>query len=393
MADPLEKALKRVQHAARDSSRPPAEPGHSHMTFSATASTGEQVWVTLYDEGCWAFHEACELMAGDPRLEYMDQKALEAAVHTFAAAAGVVRTESHVAGFVEQHAQQVRNLACSFAVEDLILDRRRELFGATFIPVEEAQMPPLIDDQTPVHSIIAVQCEGTSGRRMMERAKETAEHALRLLRAGLREHRSIHNDQLRFRLGIHYWFTVNGEARPGWQRRPGEPTTFGPINDDLINLATSPAIATLPEHGTSDIERRASRALVWWERSFLSVDPIEKVVFLFTALEAILGDKADGLKAENLTMRRAALSESLGEGFALPARGLALYEDVRSQAIHGEEPEPIDLKEAEAFEWDVRKAISEYVRYASERGLTRRKDVLASLLTKRREIEDFLDGS
>jgi hypothetical protein len=131
MADSLEKALKRVQHAARDPSTPPTELGHSHTTFSATASTGELVWVALYDEGYLAFHEACELMADDLRLEHMDQKACEAAVQTFTATAGVVRTESHVASFVEQHAQEVRNLVCSFAVEDLVLDRRRELFGGT----------------------------------------------------------------------------------------------------------------------------------------------------------------------------------------------------------------------------------------------------------------------
>jgi hypothetical protein len=389
----LEKALRGIEHAARDSSRPPHGPGHARTSFYASAATGEDVWVHLFDEGAWAFEEARHRLAGDLRFEHMDEKAITAALETFAATAAVNRGESHIRAFVEEHAHEIFDLTCSFTVEDLELDRRRELFGATFIPAGEVEIPPLFGyNAGPVDSVIAVPARGTSSLGMMERAKEAAEHALRLLRAGLREHRSISSDQLRFRLGNHHWFTVVGEERPGWKRRAGEPIKFGPLNDELIELATSPAIATLPEHGSNDVEERANRALVWWERSFLSTDPIEKVVFLFSALESILGDRDGGLKAHNLTMRRAALSESLKEGFAVPKRGLELYEDFRSKAIHGEQPHPITPREAEAFEWDIRKAISEYLRYARANDLTKRKQVRASLQAKRREIEDFLDG-
>jgi hypothetical protein len=90
------------------------------------------------------------------------------------------------------------------------------------------------------------------------------------------------------------------------------------LNDQLAELATSPPIAELREHGSNEVERRASRALQWWERSFVATDPMIKIVFLFTALEAILGNNSEGIKSEDLAMHRAALSEALNEGFSTP---------------------------------------------------------------------------
>jgi hypothetical protein len=391
MADATKKALKRLQQAARAPSRP--RPYERSMFFTASHPSGTgSVVVDLNGAGAYAYDEVCGHLAEDPRFEYMDKKEREAAAQTFAARAAVEKSESHVDWFISEYAHEVLDLTCSFTLEHLIVDQRRELFGATFIPATDISIPTLIGDApSPVDSVIAVPTTGTSSLRMMERGRETAEHALRLLRAGLREHRSIVDDQLRFRLGTHYWFTVNGEPRAGWQRRPGEPITFQ-LNDQLVELAKSPPIADLREHGPNDVERRASRALAWWERSFSATDPVIKIVFLFAALEAILGNHSDGIKSHDLAMHRAALSEALDEGFSLPGRSLDLYEHVRSQAIHGEEPEAVSREEAQAFEWDIRHAINEYLRFARESNLTKRKQVRRELETKRLEIEAWLRG-
>jgi hypothetical protein len=287
---------------------------------------------------------------------------------------------THVDWFIAEHAHEVLDLTCSFTVEHLILDQRRELFGATFIPASDASLPTWIGGApSPLDSVIAVATRGTSGLRMMERGKETAEHARRLLRAGLREHRSIVDDQLRFRLGTHYWFTLNGEPRAGWQRRPGEPITFQ-LNDRLIELAMSSPVADLRQRSPNDVERRANRALAWWERSFSATDPIIKVVFLFAALEAILGNRSEGIKSDDLAMHRAALSEALDHGFSPPDHALSLYEHVRSLAIHGEEAVAVSREEAQTFEWDIRHAINEYLRFARKSNLTKRKQVRAELV-------------
>lgn len=346
--------------------------------------------VDLNGAGAYAYDEACMHLAEDLRFEYMDKKEREAAAQTFAARAAVEKSESHVDWFVSEHAREVVDLTCSFTVEHLIVDQRRELFGATFIPATNVSLPTLIGGAPSlVDSVIAVPTTGTSGLWMMERGKKTAEHALRLLRAGLREHRSIADDQLRFRLGTHYWFTVNGEPRAGWQRRPGEPITFQ-LDDQLVELAKSSPIADLREHSPNDVERRACRALAWWERSFSVTDPVVKIVFLFSALEAILGHRSEGIKSDDLAMHRAALSEALDKGFSLPGRSLGLYEHVRSLAIHGEEPVAVSREEAQVFEWDIRQAINEYLRFARESNLTKRKQVRGELEAKRIEIEAWL---
>jgi len=391
MADLTKKALKRLQQAARAPSR--RRPYERSMFFTAPHPGGTgSVVVDLNGAGAYAYDEACAHLAEDLRFEYMDQKEREAAAQSLAARAAVEKSESHVDWFVSEYAHEVRDLTCSFTVEHLIVDERRELFGATFIPAGDASLPTWLGGApSPLDSVIAVPTTGTSGLRMMERGKVSAEHALRLLRAGLREHRSIVDDQLRFRLGTHYWFTVDGEPRAGWQRRPGEPITFQ-LNDELVELAKSPPVADLREHGTNDVERRASRALAWWERSFAATDPIIKIVFLFTALEAILGNRSEGIKSDDLAMHRAALSEALDQGFSLPTRALGLYEHVRSLAIHGEEPVAVSREEAQAFEWDIRHAINEYLRFARESNLTKRKQVRAELEAKRLEIEAWLRG-
>jgi hypothetical protein len=391
MADTTKKALKRLQQAARaPSSRRPYE---RSMFFTAPHPNGTgSVTVDLNGAAAHAYDEICAHLAEDLRFEYMDKKGREAAAQAFAARAAVQKSGSHVDWFLGEYAHEALDLTCSFTVEHLIVDQRRELFGATFLPASDAGLPAWLGGApSPLDSVITVPTRGTSGLRMMERGKDVAEHALRLLRAGLREHRSIIDDQLRFQLGTHYWFTVNGEPRAGWQRRPGEPITFE-LNDQLVELATSPPIADLRELGPNDVERRASRALVWWERSFSATDPVIKIVFLFTALEAILGNRSEGIKSDDLAMHRAALSEALNEGFSLPDRALGLYEQVRSLAIHGEEPVAVSREEAQAFEWDIRRAINEYLRFARQSNLKKRKQVRAALEAKRREIEAWLRG-
>jgi hypothetical protein len=392
MADPTKKALKRLQQLARASSR--RRPYERSMFFTAPHPDGTgSLIVDLNGAGAHAYDEVCAQLAEDLRFEYMDKKEREAAAQAFAGRAAVQKGASHVGWFIGEHAHEVLDLTCSFTVEHLVLDQRRELFGATFIPASDASLPVWVGGApSPLDSVIAVPTRGTSGLRMMERSKETAEHALRVLRAGLREHRSIGDDQLRFRLGTHYWFTHNGEPGAGWQRRPGEPITFQ-LSDQLVELATSPPVADLRERGRNDVERRANRALAWWERSFSATDPVIKIVFLFTALEAILGNRSEGIKSDDLAMHRAALSEALNEGFSPPDRALGLYEHVRSLAIHGEEPVAVSREEAQAFEWDIRRAINEYLRFARESNLTKRKQVRAELEAKRLEIEAWLHGA
>lgn len=154
------------------------------------------------------------------------------------------------------------------------------------------------------------------------------------LRAGLSEHRMIPDRQLRFRLGTSYWFRGGGG---GWSTPSDQIIDVG-LNEELVEHATSTEIARLPAEGGTSIEKAARRALQWFDDALLATDPLKEVLYLFFALEAILGDKSDKLKGENLALRRALLSHKLDEGFTHPGRIYGLYDEVRSEAVHGGEP-------------------------------------------------------
>ena len=91
------------------------------------------------------------------------------------------------------------------------------------------------------------------------------------------------------------------------------------LDDQLLRHATSQEISTLPRVPGNDVERRLDLALRWFERGQLAADPLEELLYLFFALEAILGDKSEGLKAPALAVRRAILGLVTRDGFIHPA--------------------------------------------------------------------------
>ncbi len=102
-------------------------------------------------------------------------------------------------------------------------------------------------------------------------------------------------------------------------------------------------------------------------------------LFLFFALEAILGNKAEGKKARGLAIRRAILSHKTNEGFTHPGRIYLLYDDVRSVAVHGGDPPHVPEDEIKKFSWDLRWAINEFLDLARQEGLSKRGRLLAIL--------------
>lgn len=77
----------------------------------------------------------------------------------------------------------------------------------------------------------------------------------------------------------------------------------------------------------------------WIEQAFVVGDKqLLELLFCFFALEALLGDKSDGLKAHALAFRRALLGSVVRGHFAHPNRLALLYDKVRPAAVHGSEP-------------------------------------------------------
>lgn len=202
-----------------------------------------------------------------------------------------------------------------------------------------------------------------------------AEHALRLLRAGLSRERFLHEGQLRFAFGESFWFS---DGVSGWQTAAGIALGYEP-SEAALRRATSGPMAALPRVGGTDVERQANLALQWFEQAQLTPDALMRLLFIFFALEAILGRKSDKNKAYGLALRRAVLSHKTTEHFAHPGRVYLLYDQVRNAAVHGSQPPEVPKGELDAFAWDARNALDEFLEYSSAECFVRRSRVLEAL--------------
>lgn len=334
--------------------------------------------IGLFPDERRALEHLRALLAADLRFEHLKERAANEATWRFVCLAHV-RSEDDdlVSDFVTAHAREPIPRTCFFPVELLTIKQEVELYGVRLLPAETAEPPPMFgpDPRATMSSVAAVDCSGTNYDNMSKRARTRAERALRLLRATLREHRFLPDFQLRFRLGEAVWFD---DRASGWRRRQ-EAGSVLELDDELLRQATSQEISTLPELPTNDLERRVDLALRWFERAQLAVDPMIELLYLFFALEAILGDKSESLKAPALAIRRATLGLLVSDGFMHPARTYLLYDEVRSTAVHGEEPPAISRREVDAFAWDVRRALNEFLRHARAEGYTKRAQVRRSL--------------
>jgi hypothetical protein len=209
---------------------------------------------------------------------------------------------------------------------------------------------------------------------MAERSKETAAHVLRLLRVALRERIGV--EQLRFRLGRAHVFEE--EKAFGWRQGAEAAYDLG-LSDELIQVASEKPLAELPARPRNDVEKKADLALHWMERAWFVGDPVVALLFLFFALEALLGVESERLKGQGLAFRQALLNNAVTGSFVHPSKSLFLYEDIRSAAVHGELVPDVSDAEARGFRNDVARTLDYYLTYTRSKGITRRKRLLESL--------------
>ena len=373
----VKRALENLRVLVRQPAPDPAPPTVWSGDVPDDLETEGFKTLYLFPEERRAWEQVQALLADDLRFEYMSEREIKQATWRFVCESHMRKGPAVVDAFIAEHAREPREHLCFFPVHLLMVSKPIEVQGATLLPMAEAptieRMKPLPADEP--GSVIQVPCIGTSYEAMTARARATAEHALRVLRATLREDRFTADDQLRFRLGHAVWFD---DGAGGWTKRPDQGWELE-LDDQLLSEARKAALFDLPMHGANDVERRAKLALTWFEQGQLAVDPLLRLLFLFTALEAILGDKAGGLKGPPLALRRALLGLATRDGFAHPARILVLYDKVRSFAVHGEEAPPVLERELNSFAWDVRRALNEFLEFARREGLTKRKQVRDAL--------------
>lgn len=108
-------------------------------------------------------------------------------------------------------------------------------------------------------------------------------------------------------------------------------------------------------------------------------EPLVALLYLFFALEALLGDKSEGLKAHGLAFRQAMLSHITMGGFSNPNRTWFLYDKIRSGTVHGEDAPEVSWDMTRNFAWVVRRTLNQYLAVVSDRRLARRGRLLKML--------------
>ena len=339
--------------------------------------------MTLVGQQVKAFEVALERLASDQRFEWLPLKELDDALWHLACEAKAQPSADGLAeAFVDEYANEPVTQMCFFSIEGLDVEAETELLQIRFLPATSTTMPEnvaalsdLVRD--PVNCVAAVEVCGTSDVRMAARGREAVEHALRVLRFTLRAPMTLRDEALWFKVG-RVWWTEGGGHQWQMPKRPAAPVL---LRSDLVDKAAAEPVAALTATGGSAIDEHARIALGWFERSQLEEDPLSKLLYLYFALEAIVGDRSEGLKGDKLALRRAILSHLTTGKFSHPARAYVFYEEVRSKAVHGSHVTvPVDDDEVRNFSYDVRAGINEFLELASARGFT-----------KRRELRDALD--
>jgi hypothetical protein len=337
--------------------------------------------VTLDLEEVAAFKAAQETLEGDLRFEYLTHRPvapLRGHIERFVCLCAVSREGDHVEEFFAEHAQTPRERHCFLPVEFLTVEGPTEVFGLRLLPVGHADVPAAtgwFDLDPPVGAVAVVASVGTHLGLMKDRAATIADGRLRLLRVALRENRWINSLQLRFRLSEGYSF---GDHGGGWQTGPDARWDLT-LDRELLAVVTSQPLAALAGEPRNRLERNAARALSWIEEAMLTVDPLTALLLRFFSLESLLGTRSEKRKAHGLAFRRALLGAAATGRFADPFRALRLYDQVRSAAVHGDDPPPVPEDVQRAFAWDVRSALNEYLQLAKREGLQTRRAMIRYL--------------
>jgi hypothetical protein len=324
-----------------------------------------------------AFERARAALLNDSHFEYLGREVDDTLRH-FVGQCYSDRATDHVPTFVAQHAKEPMNLVCYVPVAFLKVDAETEVLGMHLLPVDDSRLPrehSAMSLEPPVGCVAAVDSRGTSYEAMLDRARLAVAHVLRVLRVALRAHLGINDRQLRFRVGDTYAFSERASGR----QAPADVAYQLGLDRRLIDLAASQPVSKMPVEPVTDVAQQADLALRWMERARFAGEPLVALLFLFFGLEALLGDKSEGLKAHGLAFRQTMLSQIATGSFTDPNETYFLYDEVRSGAVHGEEAPTVSWDDVGSFASVVREALNEYLVYADAQGFSRRSRLLRAI--------------
>jgi hypothetical protein len=369
---PVRKALQTLQTRMRQ--RAPA--GEQPVNSLMDKRSGAPVQIPLTASQVEAMKAAEAAIAADPAFEHLDPA--EPEIEVFATDCVADKSTNHVGPFMDRYSRSLVEQICYFSIQGLGTPGPAEFGGIRLLPVDDPEIPATLLQLDPLaRSVAAVPVTGTGPVPMASRARKQAQHALSVLRMALRQPPGVNPQQLRFVLGTGHVFSGSGRTG-GWQARDdiGHPID---LPADLTPYLAAPAMTLPITASKGSIDEKALLAMNWLDRADFTPDLLVATLFRFFALEALLGDRSEGLKSGLLALRQMTLSRLVTGHFRDPDDTLLQYDEVRSYAVHGEIAENVSLGQANQFEWAVRDTFNEYLELARQRGCTRRSQLTALL--------------
>lgn len=371
-------ALRTLQRVVRGS-HPAGERTVRTHKIPASKRTTDHAHLAFYEDEAATVQAAKETLANELGYEHLDR--LEDKLWAFAMDCSLDKSVDHVPAFVEANYREPEVNQCFMPVEYLVVRKRHQLGAVTLLPTEDDSIPtslagfPLAQR---TGAIAVVSVEGTDYGAMHRRAREVANLELRMLRVAL-EGRviALHPSQRRFRLGEAFAFS---DELHGWKTSLDSAHEIE-LTDEAIALVVRQPLFDISEPPASDLEKYAGIALRWVERATLEAEPVVSLLFLFSALEALLGDKSEGLKGHSVAFRRAMLGHIADGRFSHPSSTYFLYDEVRSAAVHGEKVPPLDEDEVRQLARDTKNAINQYLQLGRDHKLLSRKQMREFLRT------------
>jgi hypothetical protein len=375
MAMTVEQTLRKLQQTARQKANPDAS-RHLTWTLPDDLATKDTKVIVLYRAECDLMDQLVAGLASDLRFEHL--KDPQKAVLRFVAEASIHRGTNHVPAFVEQHAHVVEDHTIVFTTLHLKVPERLEFGGVTLLPLDDESVPDVLElaNVPDCGGYLLLPCQGTNYELMAARARQVAHRVLGLLRVSMQMQFSYHRRQLRFRLGDTYVIASN---RVGWQQRD-DIAYMAPLNREVLDRVMDRAVAQVPvAPQKKGLMKQAQLALDWINRSLVTSEPLIALLWQFFALEAMLGDTAEGRKSHQLAFRRTMLGHLVDGGWPAPESIYDQYDKIRSAAVHGGEAPLITSKDASLFESDVIQTVEQCLIFAAANGLTSRAEVRKAL--------------
>lgn len=378
----VEEDFRRLQNALR-TSRPEFGSDEAVERMRLMNPVTYVSTLVAFRRGEWDLaHDACEALVNDLRFEYLLKPGAQ--IEDFVADCLFRPSDASIEVFVTTHAREPVTRFCYLPIESLRVKTPLEVLGITLLPIDDASLPPadlLFSLRTPAASVARVETFGTSQTHMVGRAREEVSHALRVMRVAFRA-KNIHERQLRFRISETYAFDDGGA---GVHTPPG--VAWGlDVDQELANLSARQSIATAPAKPVTDIQRRIDVTIRWMERATFEPDRLLGILYLFFALESLIGEKSGELKAGALSFRQMMLSHIVDRRFTNPITTFDLYQVTRSNAVHGETISEVEDDQYDQFSMVMLRTLEQYLEIANREGFTKRKQL-------RKFLDEHMDRS